>query len=80
VWWVPKIGKSPRVKYEFGCRQQCVVKDRDNFKANVVNLFVSSFYVCFLVPFTELFGQTMPFYRVLRSTPKEAFPDSFQKT
>jgi hypothetical protein len=30
-------------------------------KASVVNLFVSSFVVCFLVPFTELFGQTQAF-------------------
>jgi hypothetical protein len=30
-------------------------------KSNVVNLFLSSFFVCFLVPFTELFGQTQAF-------------------
>jgi hypothetical protein len=40
-----------------GC-PQCVVKDRIILKANVINLFVSSFIFCFLVPFTELFGHT----------------------
>jgi hypothetical protein len=32
VWWASKIGKSPRVKFEFGDHQQCVVKDRYHFK------------------------------------------------
>jgi hypothetical protein len=39
--------------------QQWVVKDKDHLKANIINLFVSSF---FLVPFTEIFGRTVYIY------------------
>jgi hypothetical protein len=28
----PKMGKSPKVKFEFGGRQQCVVKNRNHFQ------------------------------------------------
>jgi hypothetical protein len=39
--------------------QECVVKDGDYFEGQYkVNLFVSSVYFCFLVPFTERFRQT----------------------
>jgi hypothetical protein len=63
VGWLvgPKNWQKPQKKFDFGGHQQCVVKDRDHLKANVVNLFVSSFFVCFLLPFTELFGQTQAF-------------------
>jgi hypothetical protein len=74
-----KWAKSPE-KIDFVSRQQYVVKDRDHFKSQCSygNLFVSSFFVCFLVPFTDLFGHRR-FYRVLRWTRNEAFPDTFQK-
>jgi hypothetical protein len=72
-----KLAKASE-KFDFGGRQHCVVKDRDHFKSQRSQLvWIFFFFVCFLVPFTELFGQTQAFYKVLRSTPKEAFPDIF---
>jgi hypothetical protein len=41
-----KFAKAAK-KFDFGRCKQCVVKDRDHFKPNVVNLFLSSFLFVF---------------------------------
>jgi hypothetical protein len=78
VRWAPKIGKSHRVQIQSVGRQQCVASVGIILKANVVNLLVYRFLFLFGT-IHRTFGQTRPFYRVLRSTPIETFPDSFQK-